>query len=59
MADERSRTSGPGWRGKAEPTPSAKPKKSDYKWTERGLKPVGAVERPDSRSFRLIGVLVG
>src|SRR5205809_7832519 len=57
MADERTGTSRPTWRGKGEPKPVARPTQSDYKWTERGAKPAAASKRPGSRPFRVLGGL--
>jgi hypothetical protein len=57
MADERSQSSRPTWRGNAKPTPVARPKKTDYKWTDRGTKPDIAPKRPGSRPFRVLGGL--
>ena len=60
MQNERSGTSKskPTWRGKPDPKPVARPKTSDYKWTERGSTPAApARKRPGSRPYLVLGGL--
>jgi hypothetical protein len=60
MADDRSRTSRPSWRGEAETSPlRPKERERKYKWTERGAGPAVSPQGPKSRSLRLLFGLVG
>src|SRR5262245_10874438 len=60
MANERSQSPRATWRGNTEAKPSARPQKSEYKWTERGAKPAaGPARGQGSRSVRIASGLIG